>query len=147
MPKEKDPKNKQRSTKHTCTTKDRVTRTPLKTGSELRCSGRVSSYFSTSDTRRVNLVTNTDYGLKTNRASFTTISHTCINKLDVYVIVSLFKIIKLFIAWSAEIKLVSGITIVWGNAEDNSWYRGDNESVITRISSLQVFYYTEQLCN
>ena len=27
-------------------------------------------------------------------------------------------------------------TVVWGNAEDNSWYRGDNESVIARISSL-----------
>ena len=38
-------------------------------------------------------------------------------------------------------------TIVWGNPEDNNWHRGDNESAITRISSLQVFYYTEQLCN
>jgi hypothetical protein len=50
-------KYKQRSTKHTHKTKDRVTRTPLKTGGELRCSGRVSSSCSTSDTRRVNLVT------------------------------------------------------------------------------------------
>jgi hypothetical protein len=50
--------DKQRSTKHTYKTKDRVTRTPLKTGGELRCSGRVSSSCSTSDTRRVNLVTN-----------------------------------------------------------------------------------------
>jgi hypothetical protein len=33
-------------------TKDRVTRTTLKTGDELRCSGRVSSSCSTSDTRR-----------------------------------------------------------------------------------------------
>ena len=32
-------------------TKDRVTRTPLKTGGELRCSGRVGSSCSTSDTR------------------------------------------------------------------------------------------------
>jgi hypothetical protein len=39
-------------------TKDRVTRTPLKTGDEIRCSERVSSSCSTSDTRRVNLVTN-----------------------------------------------------------------------------------------
>ena len=30
-------KDKQRSTKHTYKTKDRVTRTPLKTGGELRC--------------------------------------------------------------------------------------------------------------
>jgi hypothetical protein len=37
---------------------DRVTRTPLKTWGELRCSGRVSSSCSTSGTRRVNLVTN-----------------------------------------------------------------------------------------
>jgi hypothetical protein len=46
------------ATKHTHKTKDRVTRTPLKTGGELRCSTRVSSSFSTSGTRRVNLVTN-----------------------------------------------------------------------------------------
>jgi hypothetical protein len=32
--------------------------TPLKTGGELRCSGRVGSSCSTSDTRRVNLVRN-----------------------------------------------------------------------------------------
>jgi hypothetical protein len=35
-PKEKVQKDKQRSTKHTYKTKDRVTRTPLKTGDELR---------------------------------------------------------------------------------------------------------------
>ena len=39
-------------------TKDRVIRTPLKTGGDLRCSGRVSSSCSTSGIRRVNLVTN-----------------------------------------------------------------------------------------
>jgi hypothetical protein len=55
--KQKVQKDKQRSTKHTYKTKDRVTRTPLKTGGELRCSGRVSSSCSTSDTGRVNLVT------------------------------------------------------------------------------------------
>ena len=57
-PKEKVQKDKQRSTKHTYKTKDRVTRTPLRTGVELRCSRRVSSSCSTSDTRHVNLVTN-----------------------------------------------------------------------------------------
>ena len=46
-PKEKAQKDKQRSTKHTYKTKDRVTRTPLKTGGELRCSGMVSSSCST----------------------------------------------------------------------------------------------------
>ena len=56
-PREKVQKDKQRSTKHTYKTKDRVTRTPLKTGGELRCSGRVNSSCSTSDTRRFNLVT------------------------------------------------------------------------------------------
>ena len=56
--KEKVQKDNQRSTKHTYKAKDRVTRTPLKTGGELRCSGRASSSCSTSDTRRVNLVTN-----------------------------------------------------------------------------------------
>ena len=55
-PNEKVQKNKQRSTKHTYKTKNRVTRTPLKTGGELRCSGRVSSSWFASGTRRVNLV-------------------------------------------------------------------------------------------
>ena len=45
-----DQKDKQRSTKHICKTKDRVNRTPIKPGGELRCSGRVSSSCSTSDT-------------------------------------------------------------------------------------------------
>ena len=57
-PKEKVQKDKQRSTKHAHKTKDRVTRTPLKSGGELRCSKRVHSSCSTSDTRRFNLVTN-----------------------------------------------------------------------------------------
>ena len=57
LSKEKVQKNKQRSAKHTYKTKDRVTRTPLKTGGELRCAGRVCSSCSTSDTRRLNLVT------------------------------------------------------------------------------------------
>ena len=38
--------------------KDRVTRTPLKTGDEPRFSGSVSSSCSTSGTRRATLVTN-----------------------------------------------------------------------------------------
>ena len=56
--KEKVQKDKQRSTKHTHKTKDRVTRTPLKTGGELGCFGRVGSSCSTNGNRRVNLVTN-----------------------------------------------------------------------------------------
>jgi hypothetical protein len=56
--KEKVQKDKQRSTKHTHKTKDRVKRTPLITRGELRCSGRVGRSCSTSDTHRVNLVTN-----------------------------------------------------------------------------------------
>ena len=56
--KEKVQKDKQRSTKHTHKTKDRVTRTPLKTGGELRCSGSVSSFCPASGTGRANLVTN-----------------------------------------------------------------------------------------
>jgi hypothetical protein len=43
-------KDKQRSTKHTHKTKDRVTRTPLKTEGEIRCFERVSSSCSTSGT-------------------------------------------------------------------------------------------------
>jgi len=56
-PKEKVQKDKQRSTKHTYNTKDRVPRTPLKTGGELECFGGVDSSCSTIDTFRVNLVT------------------------------------------------------------------------------------------
>ena len=40
--KKKVQKGKQLFTKHTHKTKDRVTRTPRKTGSELRCSGGVA---------------------------------------------------------------------------------------------------------
>ena len=67
-------KYKQRSTKHTYKTKDQVTRTTLKTGGELRCSGRVSSSCSTSDTRRVNLDTNpvTSHERGKDREVFTT---------------------------------------------------------------------------
>jgi len=50
--------DEQRPTKHTLKTKDRVTRAPLKTRGELRCSWRVSCSCSSSGTRRVNLVTN-----------------------------------------------------------------------------------------
>jgi hypothetical protein len=45
----KEEKYKQRSIKHTYKTKDRVTRTPLKTGGERRCSGRVNSSCSTTE--------------------------------------------------------------------------------------------------
>jgi hypothetical protein len=55
-PKEKV--QKQRSTKHTHKTKDRVKRTPQKVEGKLKYPGRVSSSCSTSGTRRVNLVTN-----------------------------------------------------------------------------------------
>ena len=58
LAKRKSTKDKQRSTKHTYKTTDRVTRTPLKTGNEIRCSGRVGSSCSTTSTRRVNLVRN-----------------------------------------------------------------------------------------
>ena len=57
-PKEKGQRDKQRSTKHTHKTKDRVTRTPLKIVGERRYSGKVGSSCSTCGTRRVNLVTN-----------------------------------------------------------------------------------------
>jgi hypothetical protein len=57
-PKVKVQKDKQRSTKHTYKAKDRVTRTSLKTGGELRCSGWVDSSYSTSGNRGATLVTN-----------------------------------------------------------------------------------------
>ena len=73
-PKEKVQTNKQRSTKHTYKITDRSAWTPLKTGDELRCSGRVCSSCSTSGTRRVNLdaysVKSREWGK--DRAVFTT---------------------------------------------------------------------------
>jgi hypothetical protein len=54
--KEKVQRDKHRSTKHIHENKDRVAWTPLNTGGELRQSGRVSSSYSTSGTRRVILV-------------------------------------------------------------------------------------------
>ena len=50
-------KNKQRSTKHSHKTKDRVTQIPLKIGGELRCSRREGSSRSSSGTRQDTLVT------------------------------------------------------------------------------------------
>jgi hypothetical protein len=55
MKKDKRTNNDLQNTTHK--TKDRVTRTPLKTGGELRCSGRVGSSCFTSGISRVNLVT------------------------------------------------------------------------------------------
>ena len=55
--KKKGQRDKQRSTKYTHKTKDRVTRTPLKTGDELSRLGIVSSFCSTCGTHRVNLIT------------------------------------------------------------------------------------------
>ena len=49
----KDKKNQQRSTKHTHKINNRVTRTPLKSGGELRYTRRVNSSCSTSGTRPV----------------------------------------------------------------------------------------------
>ena len=63
-PKEKVQKDKQRSTKCTHKTKDRVTWTPLKTGGELGWSGRVSSSCFTSDTRNSS---NSNYKVVTKR--------------------------------------------------------------------------------
>ena len=48
-------------------TKDRATRIPLKTGSELRCPERVSSFCSTWDTRHAT-VKRHEYNLIRNRA-------------------------------------------------------------------------------
>jgi hypothetical protein len=57
-------------------TKDWVTRTPLKTGGEFRCSRRVSSSWPTCGTHRVNLVTNPvishEWGKDRDRVVFTT---------------------------------------------------------------------------
>ena len=58
MAKKKVQKDKQRSTKHTHKTKDRVSRTPLKFRGELRCSGRVGSSCYTRGTRLADQVTN-----------------------------------------------------------------------------------------
>jgi hypothetical protein len=52
-PKEKGQKDTQRSTKRTHKTKDRVTRTALKTGGVFRCSERISTSCFTSGTRLI----------------------------------------------------------------------------------------------
>jgi hypothetical protein len=72
--KKKVQKDKQRSTKHSYKTKDRVTRTPQQTEGELMCSGWVGSSCSTSGTRRVDLVTNPviSHELGKDREVFTT---------------------------------------------------------------------------
>ena len=57
-PKGKNYKRTNNDLQNTHETKDRVTRTPLKHRGGVRCSGRVCSSFSTSNTRHVNLVTN-----------------------------------------------------------------------------------------
>ena len=64
---------------HTHKTKDRVTRTPLRTGGELRCSRRKLCSCSTSDTRRINLVTNPviSRGLRKDREVLTTSGILC----------------------------------------------------------------------
>ena len=51
LPKGKVQKDEQRSTKHTYTITDRVTRTPLNIVGKIDCFGRVSSSCSSSDTR------------------------------------------------------------------------------------------------
>jgi hypothetical protein len=60
--------------KYTHKTKDRVTRTPLKTGGDLTCSDKVNTSCSTSGTRRVNLVSNSviSYELGKDREVLTT---------------------------------------------------------------------------
>ena len=55
MAKRKSTKGQQRSTHKA---KDQTTRTPLKTGDDLKCSGRVIRSCPTNVTRRVDLVTN-----------------------------------------------------------------------------------------
>jgi hypothetical protein len=55
-PKEKSTKDKLRSTKHTHTTKDRVTRTPLKIESEFEFSGIVCSFCLKCNTRRLLII-------------------------------------------------------------------------------------------
>ena len=53
-------------------TKDRATRTTLNSGGELRCSGMLISSCSTSDTRRVNLVTMMSHERGKDREELTT---------------------------------------------------------------------------
>ena len=53
MAKRKGTKDKQRPTKHTYKTTDRVTRTPLKIGGEHRCSGRVGRSCSTRNENKI----------------------------------------------------------------------------------------------
>jgi hypothetical protein len=51
-------------------TNDQTTRTPIRTGGELRCTGRVSSSCSTCDTRRATHVTNPAISHNPNTSNF-----------------------------------------------------------------------------
>ena len=85
-PKEKVQKDKQRSTKHTYKTIDRVTRTPLKTGGELRCSGSVSSSCPTNQNAldRYEKLFNTAYTVSKNDPLFSDYTFISAIKIKIY---------------------------------------------------------------
>ena len=85
-PKEKVQKDKQRSTKHTYKTKDRVTRAPLKTRGELRCSGSVSSSCPTNQNTldRYEKLFNTAYSVSKNDPLFSDYTFISAIKIKIY---------------------------------------------------------------
>ena len=85
-PKEKVQKDKQRSTKHTYKTIDRVTRTPLKTRGELRCSGSVSSSCPTNQNAldRYEKLFNTAYTVSKNDPLFSDYTFISAIKIKIY---------------------------------------------------------------
>jgi hypothetical protein len=56
-------------------------------------------------------------------------------------------VMQLILGWNSTTTVMFIVPKVPTIAENLSWYRGDNGSAITHISSLEVFYYTEQLYN
>jgi hypothetical protein len=85
-PKEKVQKDKQRSTKHTHKTKDRITRAQLKTGGELRCSGSVSSSCPTNQNAldRYEKLFNTAYSVSKNDPLFSDYTFISAIKIKIY---------------------------------------------------------------
>ena len=70
MPKRKQTKGQEMIYKAITENKDPATPTSLKTGNELRCSGKLSSYCSTCEARRVTPVTIPVIGLWLRQAEY-----------------------------------------------------------------------------
>jgi hypothetical protein len=126
--KEKVQKDKQRSTKHAHKTKDRVTRTPLKTGGELRCFGRVSISCSTGGIRRVNLVTHPVIG------------HEWGKDLEVFTISGTYPLSFVALVCSAALKNKSNDWLAWHYDNVIEWSNISTHGLLFSEEALSQLY-------